>query len=291
MSRVTQQSIASSTLANLQLALGRVSQTQEQLSSGRLINRPSDSPTGTVSALQLRAETASTEQYARNAQDGLDWLGTADSALTTSLSTLNRARDLVVAARSGAASPASREALATEVEQLRGHLLSLANSSFGGRPVFAGTAGTDVAFRPDGTYAGDAGSVERRIGPATTLRVDTPGEAAFGPNGQVFALLEDIAADLRSGAPTLGARLDDLDAAHGRMLTAVADVGARYARLVATQQTADSRLLDLRSSLAEVESVDLPKAVMDLQIQEVAYQAALGSSAKVLQPSLMDYLR
>lgn len=291
MSRVTQGSIAASTLANLQLSLGRIARTQEQLSSGRIINRPSDSPTGTVSALQLRAQSAATNQHKLNAADGLGWLGAADGALTTSLSTLNRVRDLAVTSVNGTQNQASRDALAAEVEQLREHLRSLANTSYGGRPVFAGTSDSREAFAADGSYAGDAGTVDRRIGPTTTVRVDTSGEAAFGPGGEVFALLDDLAADLRSGAPTVGARIDALDTAHARMLSAVTDVGARYARLVTTGQVADSRLIDLRSALAEVESVDLPKAVTDLKIQEVAYQAALGASAKVLQPSLMDYLR
>jgi flagellar hook-associated protein 3 FlgL len=41
----------------------------------------------------------------------------------------------------------------------------------------------------------------------------------------------------------------------------------------------------------QVEGVDLPSALVDLQLQEMAYQAALGATAKALQPTLLDFLR
>jgi flagellar hook-associated protein 3 FlgL len=291
MTRVTQASIASSTLANLQQSLGRISRTQEQMSSGRVLNRPSDSPTGTVSALQLRGQVAATEQHAANARSGLDLLGAADSALSDSVSALGRVRELAVLGANATQNATSREALAQEVEQLREHMLTLANTTHGNRAVFAGTAGGARAFDDTGAYVGDTGTVQRRISDTSTVRADTSASQAFGPGGQVFSMLTDLAADLRAGGPAVSARLTDVDAARERMLTALTDVGARYSRLSAAEQTASSRLLDLRASLADVEGVDLAKAVVDLQVQEVAYQAALGASARVIQPSLMDYLR
>lgn len=291
MTRVTQGSIAGSTLANLQQSLGRIARTQEQMSSGRVLNRPSDSPTGTVSALQLRGQAAATEQHVANARSGLDWLGTADTALTSSVTALGRVRELAVLGANATQNAASREALAQEVEQLREHMITLANSTHGGRAVFAGTAGAGRAFDDAGAYVGDAGAVQRRIGDTATVRVDTSAAAAFGPDGAVFSLLTDLAADLRAGGTAVSARLTDIDTSRERMLTALTDVGARYSRLSAAEQTSSSRLLDLRASLADVEGVDLAKAVVDLQVQEVAYQAALGASARVLQPSLLDYLR
>ena len=57
------------------------------------------------------------------------------------------------------------------------------------------------------------------------------------------------------------------------------------------RQTAEDRVIGLRNSLAEVESVDLPKTIVELQMQETAYQAALGATQRVVQPSLVDFLR
>ena len=94
--RITQRSIATSSLAGLQANLARLQATQAKLSSGKSISRPSDSPTGTMSALRLRTDIDRYDQLDRNAADGLARLGTTDNALTDGLSTLREARNLVV---------------------------------------------------------------------------------------------------------------------------------------------------------------------------------------------------
>jgi flagellar hook-associated protein 3 FlgL len=117
--RVTETSIHTSVLANLQRSIAKGQKIQEQLSSGKQINRPSDSPTGTVASLQLRGEARTAQQHARNADDGLGWLGTLDDTLTSASTLLNRARDLTVQGLSGGSNDAqSREALAVEIDSI-----------------------------------------------------------------------------------------------------------------------------------------------------------------------------
>ena len=70
--RITQRLMVERSLSSLQLGLGRLSTAQEKLSTGRVINRPSDSPTGTNDAMRLRADLAANAQYSRNADDGLE---------------------------------------------------------------------------------------------------------------------------------------------------------------------------------------------------------------------------
>ena len=76
MQRITQRSISQSSLAGLQTNLGRLAKVQEQLSSGRVLNRPSDSPSGTVAAMTFRSEATAAEQHVRSAEDGQSWLNT-----------------------------------------------------------------------------------------------------------------------------------------------------------------------------------------------------------------------
>ncbi|HEY8532333.1 MAG TPA: flagellar hook-associated protein FlgL [Micromonospora sp.] len=292
--RVTQQSIAARVLAGLQNNLDRIGTLQEQLSSGRVINRPSDSPTGTVSAMQLRSERRIIQQYVRNADDGLGWLNTLDSTLTTISSQLNRVRDLTLQAMStgAAASDEAREALAVEVDNIREALIALANSRYLDRPVFGGTTPNSVAYEMDGTYVGDNGQVWRTIADGTKIRVDVTGPEVFGTGPtQLFAVLSSIADNMRHNPAALGGDLDNLDQAITRIRTHLSDVGARANRVTNMRQIAEDRLLTLDTQLSEVESVDLPWTIMQLSLQEVAYQAALAASARVVQPSLLNFLR
>src|SRR5699024_2957526 len=89
--RVTQTMLSQRSLEGMQLSLGRLARTQEQLSTGRVLNRPSDSPTDTTAAMRLRSSLADAKQYARNAQDGQGWLGQIDSALQSMVNETRRA--------------------------------------------------------------------------------------------------------------------------------------------------------------------------------------------------------
>ena len=146
--RVTQNMITSRSIGSLQTGLSKLAKLQEQMTTGKVINRPSDSPTDTTSAMRIRSSLADVKQYGRNAADGNAWLTTIDSALTSANDQVLRARDLALqGANSGVAGPTAREALASEVDQIRGGLIDTANSNYLGRPVFGGvTAGAPAAM-------------------------------------------------------------------------------------------------------------------------------------------------
>lgn len=299
--RVTHVTAQRTALANLQLNLTKMTDLQARMGGGKVITKPSDDPAGTAAALRLRGDMRATQQYARNAADGLGWLTTVDSSMQTAVANLRKARELTVqGANTGTASPVTREAIATEIEGLRDALLEQANAKYLGRSVFAGTSDAGAAFTVtvagDGsrTYAwtgSDSGSVDRRIGPATTVRADADGKAVFGDGAaSVFALLDTIAAEIRAGGD-VNPRLNDIDARLNTMLGELADVGSRYGQLTTAQKNTEATLGDLRGQLSAVEDIDLAEIIVELQSQEVAYQAALGAAARVLQPTLLDFIR
>lgn len=290
--RVTQRSIADRSLQGLQGNLDRLQQIQERLSSGKEINRPSDSPVGTVSAMQLRSEQSRLTQYGRNSQDGLGWLGTADNALTSMLGDIRRLRELAVQGISGGQDQQSRTAMAAEADALRSDLLAVANSRYLGRPIFAGTANTTNAYDAAGNYLGDTGIVQRTVATNTTVDVSVPGTVVFGPAGNdLFAVAAGVVNDLQTNPGNLSARLGQLDASMQSVQNQLAAVGARYNRVDTMRQLNDDRGTAITATLGEVEGVDIPKTIMELQLQQVAYQSALGATAKVITPTLMDFLK
>jgi flagellar hook-associated protein 3 FlgL len=289
--RITHQTIAANALGNLQHSLSVTQKLSDRLSSGRLIQRPSDDPAGTVSALQIRADSRAQQQYSRSAADGLGWLGAADGALNTAIASLRRAQELTLrGANTGANGPDAREAMAVEILQIRDAMLETANTTYLGRPVFGGTTQESKAF-DDGSYIGDAGKVMRSLGPNTHIRVDTSGESFGTADATVFKLLDDIAIHLQDDPSKLQGDIAALSDFLKKFTSALSDVGPRYARVESLGQKADAAILDLKSALSEIENIDLPKTVMELQLQQVAHQAALGATARVIQPTLMDFLR
>lgn len=292
--RVTQQTVQRSTLANLQLNLGRMSDLQGRMSGGKVITKPSDNPSGTGQAMQVRADRRAAEQFARNADDGAGWLTTIDSALQSSVAALRRARDLTVqGANDGSMSTVAREAVAVELEGIRDALLDQANTRYNGRSVFAGTSDAGQAFEA-GSYAWNGtggGPVQRRLGTEQTVRVDQDGAAAFGQGAtSTFALIDQIVVDLRGGV-NVNPRLGEIDTRMTAMLGELASVGARHNQVMDAQTSLKKTTMDLSHQLSGIEDIDLAEIIVELQMQEVAYQGALGATARVLQPSLMEFLR
>lgn len=292
-SRVTQNLMTQHSLTGLQTGLSRLAQIQEQLSTGRILNRPSDSPSDTTSAMRVRSALGQQEQFARNGADALGWLNQLDNTLGTVSDRLRRVRDLALQGRNAGTSQTARDALASEVDQIREGLIGTANTQYLGRPIFGGITSGPAAYDSTGAYVGTPGAVNRVIGDGVVVDVQLAGPAVFGPDGaSVFDELTALAAGLRAGS---GA---DMDTAIGAMTTALArvttqltEVGTRTNRVEAAMQAATDTGLTLTNRLSEIENTDLPKAMVELQMQEVAYQAALASTARVLQPSLVDFLR
>lgn len=296
--RVTQRSASLGVQANLQRGISSLQTLQDKLSSGREISRPSDSPGGTSSALSLRASIARHDQFDRNANDGAGWLAESDNALQSSAQVLRRARDLGASAINGALSPTDREALAIEVDGLRGQLLALANSSRLGRPLFSGnalpaTGQPNVAYDSTGTYVGDAGVVVRPVAEGATVQVNLTGPDVYGPaTNNAFKVLTDLAVNIRTNVGTIaGTSINDIDTALNRIQTGLATVGARTNQLETLQGRNSLNRDNRASALNEIESIDIAKTVTDLKLQELAYQASLAAAARVIQPSLMDFLR
>lgn len=289
--RVTHQTIQQSTLANLQGSLSAMAALQSKMSSGKNISVPSDDPGAASDMLRLRGDQRAIAQYKRNASDADSWLTTVDTAITGSLATLRRARDLTMQGGDGALGSTSREALATEIDGLRASLLGQANTTYVGRTVFAGTSDAGVAFDASYSWTGTGASVDRRVGATSTVRVDADGSAVFGTGSDsVFALLDDISATLRAGGdPTT--KLDAIDTRMDAMLSQLSGVGARHKQVLDTQSALLSSELDVKSHLSGIEDIDLAEVILELQTQEVAYNGALGAAAKVLQPTLLDFLR
>ncbi|WP_199510396.1 flagellar hook-associated protein FlgL [Nucisporomicrobium flavum] len=292
--RVTESSIHTRVLANLQRNIQRGEKIQQQLSSGKQINRPSDSPNGTLQSMQLRGETRANNQYVRSADDGLGWLSTLDGTLTSASTLVQRARSLTLQGlNSGSNTPESRNALAIEIDQIKDSMIGYANTTYLDRPVFGGTTTQTKAFDDAGVFVGNQDGVTRTIGPNSQIRVDADGVAAFGDgNTSVFKILDDVSAALKSNDTTaLASGLEALDTAANNLKNTLSEVGARYNRVTQMKQSAEDRLLDVTAQLSDVEDVDLPKTIMDMQLQQTSYQAALAASAKVIQPSLIDFLR
>ncbi|MGB9663254.1 MAG: flagellar hook-associated protein FlgL [Moorellaceae bacterium] len=303
--RVTNNMLIRNVLTNINTNLKAMSKSQNQMSSGKTVRRPSDDPIVVARVLSFKTSLASMEQYDKNLQDAKGWVDASESALSMATDTLQRARELAVYGANGTLPKESMQALAYEIDQLIDELVQTANTSYGGRFLFGGSQTTESPFvrSADGkvTYRGNTDSLEWEIAPLVTITVNESGEKVFEKavdtdgDGQgdmsVFTLLGNLYQALYDGDNTaVAGTLDQLDQAIDHLLNIRASLGARSNRLQMSQDRVFDFKISLTETMSKLEDIDLAEAVMNYKNQENVYQAALATAAMVLQPTLIDYL-
>lgn len=297
--RITTQMTASMTLNDLQQSLNRLDTTQQQLSSGKKINQPSDDPYGTSQAMSLNGQLSSLNDYTNNITDGTAWTQQATTSLGDIDSMVQRVRELVVQASNGTYTQSDLNASASEVNQLIDAIKQEANASYNGQYIFSGTSTGTAPYQTGATdtYQGGTGSVNRLIGPNTTLSVSTNISSLLG-NGQasgdggLLDTLRTIASDMQSGNTGAigGADLKNLDSNFGTLTQMEANVGAITNRLT----LASTRIQQLQNSdtaaLSNVQDADMATVAINFSTEQAAYSAALKAGANIVQSSLLDFL-
>jgi flagellar hook-associated protein 3 FlgL len=207
--RVTNQSLAQTVSEGLQQAFRRLAKVQEQVTTGKRINRLSDEPIDAVRVLDLRSIEQSLSQNEKNINAGLPFLQQGDTVLGEVERILGRAQELALAMVNDTNGPTERQAAATEVRQLSQQLLSLANTRVENRYIFGGFKNGSAPFSDVGgavTYNGDNGEIAVQGNASTQITLNLLGNEVFqgaGVSGGtgLFDVLRDLESVLRSAAP------------------------------------------------------------------------------------------
>jgi flagellar hook-associated protein 3 FlgL len=302
--RITQKMMANQVNSNLSRNVEKLLNTQSHISSGKRIMRASDDPVGISKSLGYHKMLDSMDQYVRNISNARSGLEAGESALADINEVLNRARELTVAQATGTASAESRNAAAQEVRQIRDQLIQLANTKQGDRYLFGGRNTVDQPYNlsTSSEFQGDGGEFSVMIADGVSMDVAVSGENAFSSVDPLDPLstikkdpvvvLTDLITDLESNNETaISGYLDSLDQVQTQITNERSNVGARLNRLDSTEAHWETYKLNISQMLSDTEDLDLTQAVTDLTAQQSAYQASLASASKIIQPSLLDYLR
>lgn len=292
MTRVTNSMTARTVLADIQNVQSQLTDTQNKLSSGKQLTKPSDDPFGTSRALLYRGELAANTQYQSNVNAATAWLNTTDTALSSISDDAGRARDLLLQGANGSMSQTDRDAIADELDQLADSIKTAGNTQYAGSYIFAGAKTGTQPFAVGGadTYNGDTTTINREIGQGVTVPVNVTGDTVVSP---VLAAIRQAAVDLRAGGnpSNLGTTdLNALDTASDNISETQAVVGARENRLASALSRLQQINVAQSQQLSDTEDADMAQTMIDFSTQSAVYQAALKAGANLIQPSLMNFL-
>jgi flagellar hook-associated protein 3 FlgL len=197
--RVTPITIANDIIYNLENTYQNIQNFDQQLSSGKRINQPSDDPAGTAFSLDMQASSDWNKQYQSSSQSAQSWLQTTTSALQQLSDVAMRARTLAVQAANDSNTPSDRAATSQEIAQLQQQAVQIGNTQYENLSIFAGAQVTTTPFNTQGGYAGDTGAIMHQIGPGYDMQVNANPTSIFTGTGGIFTVLNTVYQHMNTG--------------------------------------------------------------------------------------------
>lgn len=303
--RITNHMLATTTLSDLQNSLTSLQNVQNQMSSGKLVSKPSDNPVVTGQIMTLNSSLAAQDRYNSNIGDAENFLSISDTALGSFSSSLVNIRDLMLQGGTDTTTADDRAAIGEQVDQIISQMVEIGNTMNGSQYVFGGYSTSSQPLTKNGdviTYNGDGGQINYPLAQGVQMSVNIDGNSLFqagaassGPgNSDLFNTLIEIKNDLKNNtnvSDLTGTLLTKLDGISDHVLSLRSVVGARTNRADAAKSRNETDKTAMTTVLSNLQDVDIAQISVEYSQKSYTYQAALAAAAKVLTPSLVDYLK
>ncbi|WHY33792.1 flagellar hook-associated protein FlgL [Cytobacillus firmus] len=285
--RVTQSMLSNNMLRNLSNSYSRMDKLQDQISTQKKFTKPSDDPVAAMMGMNYRTDLNRIQQFTRNIGEVRNWVDSTDDALDKGVLALQRIRELTVQASNGTLEGDQRKAVAEEVKQLKEHLQNLGDTQVGGKYIFNGNQ-TNVKPSESGFQSG---TIELEVFSGIKIPVNTEGKALFGDMLSDEGDIQKLITALETNDPAVGDMLDTVDKNIDNFLSARALIGAKQNRVELMEDRLSQQEVFSTRILSDNEDIDMEKAIIELTTQESIHRAALSVGARIIQPSLTDFLR
>src|SRR5690625_1688484 len=292
--RITQTMLSNNMLNNLMNSQVKMDKYLEQLYTGKKISRPSDDPVIAMKGINYRAQLAQVEQFKRNTGEVNNWMDNSDAALDNATKAMHRLRDLAVKAGNAAYGDEELQSIKAEAEQIKLDLIDIANTKVNDKYIFNGTNTNEKPLVDGNPNEMNSTPVMIEVSNGTRIQANVDETEIFDQG--LFDAIDDFIGLLdRDGTEgesfDIGNTLDSIDEQTTGIINARADLGARMNRLeLIESRLADQEIIATRT-MSNNEDIDFEVAITNLITQESLHRAALSAGSRVIQPTLIDFLR
>ncbi|MDP8238189.1 MAG: flagellar hook-associated protein FlgL [Candidatus Hatepunaea meridiana] len=293
--RISQSIITRTLLQSLNRNRENLNEFHTAIATGREVRQSSDDPVQFARASRFRNNIDQNEQYLRNITDAKGWLDTTSAILESFHSIVLKAKEIATQGADESYNTDNRTTMANQINEIIKEVISLSNSSYLDKSIFAGTAtkSENESFDYDGasvTYNGNANSITRRIAENQRATINISGEQLM--DSEMFSALINLR-DALNGNNTEGVRnsIDALDSASKNLLALSSGMGSVKNRITMVEQRLETANINLSSYLSQSVDADLAEYITKYNTEEMAYHAALQTTSNALQLNLLDFLR
>ncbi|HKI45275.1 MAG TPA: flagellar hook-associated protein FlgL [Balneolales bacterium] len=294
--RITEQSYINTFLQNINRNRSEMAKLEEQLSTQKSVNQPSDNPTAYSDGRNLEAEVKRNQQYQTNIDTGLTQANSASDAMTQMQDELTKIKSIAVQGANGTLSQSDMSNMADNVDQLKQSLVELTNTQIQGRYLFGGTKSDNPPFSVSGntvTYNGNSGSLNIKISDSSTVKVSTDGNNLidYKSGDTIFKMLDRLSSSLRAGnSQGVSNELNNITSAVGHVSDLNGQLGNTINQMQFTTNQYDASNINLQSNISNLTDADYASVISQFQSLQTAYSAALTVHSQIMSNNLAKYM-
>ena len=297
--RVTNKMTADLITQDLYRAQQLLLDAQVKVATGKRINKPSDDPIGMGKVLDYRKIISTIDQYNENIVHWKNQLEFTSTILEEIEALLNQAKNWAL--QFGSGSDMSASAALIEVKSLYDEIMDLANTKIGNNYMFGGHVTNSAPFSRDAdydaNYTGDNGDITVLVGNNVQVKINANGEDIFAVDGagggtDAFGALERLINALGTNDSAAAfAEVANLDSAIDQVQGISTETSVYYGRMKSSENFLIKYKSNIEDMLYEIENMDPAQAVVEMQLQEAAYITCLETASRIIQPSLVDFIK
>ena len=323
--RITNASMVRSHLYDTQNNLTNMSKINQQISTGKVINTVSDDPHKAIKIMNINNEIKYTEKYNYNIDETVGWMNTTDGALESTGNLLNEIKETILKVGNGTYSQNEMKSLNADINEKIKQLADTLNSTYGGKYLFAGTNVDDapitVIENPDGTvkleFSKDKNgqtipntddlkadissgiNIDYNISVGEILNIkDGNGNTVnlLDEINNLSTLMNDIAnGDEQTAAKAKETLLNDtkgkIDTLFDHVVNERTSLGVKVSTAEKIKEFNDDNIINMKNVLSLDQDTDHVEKFIELKSLELVYQASIQVGAKLIQPTILDYIR
>ena len=323
--RITNASMIRSHLYDTQNNLTNMSKINQQISTGKVINTVSDDPHKAIKIMNINNEIKYTEKYNSNIDETVGWMNTTDGALESTGNLLNEIKETILKVGNGTYSQNEMKSLNADINEKIKQLADTLNSTYGGKYLFAGTNVDDAPLKvvenPDGSvkleFSKDKNgqtipntddlkadissgiNIDYNISVGEILNIkDGNGNTVnlLDEINNLSTLMNDIAnGDEQTAAKAKETLLNDtkgkIDTLFDHVVNERTSLGVRVSTAEKIKELNDEDILNIQDVLSKTQDTDVVEKFIELKSAEMIYQASIQVGAKLIQPTILDYIR
>ena len=323
--RITNSSMIRSHMYDTQNNLTNMSKINQQISTGKVINTVSDDPHKAIRIMNMNNEIKYTEKYNSNIDETVGWMNTTDGALESTGNLLNEIKETILKVGNGTYSQNEMKSLNADINEKIKQLADTLNSTYGGKYLFGGSSVDDapitVIENPDGTvkleFSKDKNgqtipntddlkadissgiNIDYNISVGEILNIkDGNGNTVnlLDEINNLSTLMNDIAnGDEQTAAKAKETLLNDtkgkIDTLFDHVVNERTSLGVRVSTAEKIKELNDEDILNIQDVLSKTQDTDVVEKFIELKSAEMIYQASIQVGAKLIQPTILDYIR